>query len=231
MIKHLRQPETYSDILARIAVSTFLFAIMFLSWLGNTHSGIGQFFEIAIDVDYPIISNVANMKVALCFAIALLSRVFTLHNQISNLFRIRKNFDLEKILKPLVRGLGLNSSSNDWRPIEENRHPLMIQIFYPYAGLRKPVIDEQLVRGAMDRWGWFWCLIEGMSVAFLTALTAILLGDLVTGLQILIVGLLLAFPTMYFLNEVEGYADKQVDAILDDHVRESEIRMQVRRFL
>ena len=56
-----------------------------------------------------------------------------------------------------------------------NRVNLMYQVFYPFAGFKKPLIDEQLVRTAADNWGWFWALVES---SFLIVVTGVILACL-----------------------------------------------------
>lgn len=43
----------------------------------------------------------------------------------------------------------------------------MLQVFYKYASALKPEIDGQLVRTALDKWTWFWILLESVTISFL----------------------------------------------------------------
>ena len=67
------------------------------------------------------------------FLIALVSRIFKLHNHLSNILGIRHRFDLEAILFPLAIATSIAFPVEKVRQIKKQRKDLMYKTFYKYA--------------------------------------------------------------------------------------------------
>ena len=99
--------------------------------------------------------------------VALLSRVLKLHDLLADVFRIREDFDVLEILVPLAGGVDIPVDVERLSNMRKRRDEIMLQVFYKYASSLKPEIDGQLVRTALDKWTWFWILLESTAIAFL----------------------------------------------------------------
>lgn len=167
------QPEDYSEILQRIfytSVATgFVCTVLLASASPEVRSLIDS---ISTEADIGPIKKVRVLYAVIPLLIGLLSRMLKLHDKISNVFRIRYLFDTHCLLFPLARGAGPTLTKDLRKKIRQDRENSMSTAFYAFAGFKKPIIDEQLVRTAADNWGWFWALIES---SFLITVTAVVL--------------------------------------------------------
>jgi hypothetical protein len=86
--------------------------------------------------------NIAGLVIA--FAVAIVAFVTQLHDRISDLFRIRANFDRDKILLPLAKLVGAKLTPQQIARIDNNaRHRLMREVFYPYTSSRAAHVSRQ----------------------------------------------------------------------------------------
>lgn len=98
----------------------------------------------------------------------------------------------------------------------------MYEVFYLYAGFHEPKIDKQLIRTALDNWGWFWV---GVEAAFLLGLTSVILRlvdaqwQLRTSLLLLLVNVVILMVLQW--PACRRSAGREVEAILDDPEREA----------
>jgi len=116
--------------------------------------------------------------ILLALLIAFVSRAVKMHDRLSNLLRIRRNFDVREILVPLaVKTIG-SPTEDKLARITRQRDRLMDQVFYQYvSSTRHPgEIDSHLIEGALDQWSWFWCLLETAALLTLTAFALVVSG-------------------------------------------------------
>ncbi|HJZ13337.1 MAG TPA: hypothetical protein VJ521_14370, partial [Acidobacteriota bacterium] len=107
--------------------------------------------------------------------LALIARVIKLHDKVSDIFRIREDFDVTEILIPLAGGVNVSVDVDRLTKFRQRRDQIMLQVFYKYASALKPEIDGQLVRTALDQWTWFWILLESVTIGFLAFLILLFL--------------------------------------------------------
>ncbi len=149
------------------------------------------------------------------FLIAILTRAIKLHDRISDLFHIRAVFDVSHILVPLAGGAGVPIDADKIGRIHSDRQNLMRKTFYRFASSSKPEIDEHLVVMALDRWFWFWVLVEGITIG-IVALVLLLVIRGFTAAAILATGLLVFTIIAAFAHRAcVATAYQQVKAILE----------------
>ena len=171
------QPKTYSEMLAKIAIFTggtaFLLTLL-IAW----HSPpIARALDaLNIDVKIWVFDKVQLGWVIPAFLIALLSRIIKLHDRISDAFRLREKFDLLEILVPLAGGVQVAVDSALLSKLRQKRDHVMREVFFKYASSLAPQIDGQLVISALDKWTWFWILLESIVLAFIATIVLILIG-------------------------------------------------------
>jgi len=220
-MKIIGQTESYSDMLERIFIFTLGTGIICTVLVGFSSPAVSDLLDfVSIKVDIWIIKGLKVLYVAIPLIFALLSRIFKLHDKISDLLRIRLRFDTKHILIPLARGVGSDVSLER---IKNNRNDLMYKVFYPYAGFKNPIIDDQLVRTALDNWGWFWVEVETSVVFMITSVIFLTIQKRIQFLTLLGVVLILIFLEFYQYRVCIKSAEAEVNTILDDKKRKKDI--------
>src|SRR5690606_15472439 len=102
-----------------------------------------------------------------------------LHDRISDIFFIRRNFDVKHILLPTARNVGVNIDKEIINKIIKERRPLMNQVFYRYASSRnEPVVDKHLIEKALDTWSWFWVFLEASIIALISSTLFLIFNEI-----------------------------------------------------
>jgi len=219
------QPESYSDMLKRIFAATLAVGIICTVAVAGVSPAVREVLESwDAEAGIGILKGVKALYVLIPLLLAVLTRVFLVHDKISDLFGLRRRFDIQNILKPLAEGVGFPTTGKRWLEIRTNRDLLMRRTFYPYASFKDPKIDGQLVRTAADRWAWFWCMIEPQVVLLITGIIfAVLkawvwLGVVCAAMAVLILIALVLWP------QLRKGAESQVADILTCENWKTQIR-------
>ena len=211
------QPESYSDILNRIFAATLIVGIICTFILAQVFPPFHALLESwSAETSIVMLQGVKALYIFIPFFVAILSRILRLHNMISDLIGIRRNFDLKFILKPLAEGVGFPTGGEKWKKIKQSRKVAMTRTFYKYASFEDPKIDVQLVRKAADRWSWFWCAVEPLIIWVMTGAILVLVGgwqQFIWVMSAIILFILLAF---YNWDQLEEGAKEQVAEILNN---------------
>lgn len=221
MMEIFGQPESYSDMLKRVFVINFgmgVICMFFLSFSSPEVKGVLD--SISNESEIGLVKGMKALYVLIPLVVAILSNIIKLHDKISDLLKIRLRFDTSHILIPLAQGVGSDISPER---IKNNRNDLMYKVFYRYAGFKDPVIDAQLVRTALDNWGWLWVEVEA---SFLWLLTSVIFLTMQKRIQLLIclsVALVLICLGLYQYRMCIKSAKIEVNAILDDKKRKKDI--------
>lgn len=228
-MKIFGQPEDYSEILQRIWYTSVTTGLGCTLLLAKASPVVQSFIDsVSTNADIGPIKSIKVLYVVIPILIGVLSRLLKLHDRISDVFRIRYLFDTRCLLFPLANGAGVTLTKKLKERIRSERENLMYAVFYPYAGFKKPLIDEQLVRTAADNWGWFWVLIES---SFLIIVTMGILLYMQKGEYVFwcLIVLLAEFVLMliYWLSCQKG-GERQVEAILSDIDRKKTIAKHFR---
>lgn len=229
-MKIIAQPESYSDMLERIFATTVVAGVICTLILTSASPALKKLLDsVQTQAEIGPIKGVKALYVLIPIAIALISRVIRLHDKISDLLRIRCVFDTQYILFPMAQLTGHELDRDMKKRIRSVRQEAMYKVFYPYAGFKEPKIDTQLVRTALDNWGWFWAGIES---GFLFAITAVLVkgiaGDAYYYFCLLVL-LLIALFLLFQWFVCRQSADRQVRAIVGDSQRKRDIRAYFER--
>jgi len=227
-MKILAQPESYSDMLQRVFITTLVTGVICTLILADASPALKTVLDsVTTEADFGPIKKVKALYVVIPMLIALFSRVIMLHDRISDAFRIRHVFDTHFILAPLASGVGLAVTKDLKKKLSKNRRKAMYTCFYPYASFRDPKIDRQLVLSSADRWGWYWVFTES---SFLFAVTAVIL--LIVGkyghARACAVPILVELTLALFMGfACRRNAQSQVDAILADHDRANSVASEL----
>lgn len=218
--------KDYSEMLNRIGVFTFISSIFILFLLKKFIIAFDQIItKYSLTIPYfgiPIPIGI----ILPSFLITIIFRMFKIHDRISDIFRIRHNFDVNHILVPMANKVGIIINDEMIKIIFKNRHSLMPSVFYKYASSKSknPQIDPHLIEMALDQWSWFWVIIESSVILLFGSI--ILYFFRVFSVASGLIGLILLL--IVFLNLIlklcSKYALNEVDAIVGDPNRKKDIK-------
>lgn len=165
--------KNYPAMLYRIAICNFIASIVLIYLLRNQ---IQEIDNLLSPINLTIKISDLELKlinVVVAFVIALFSRMIKLHDRISDVLTIRKDYDIYKIIFPLASLSGANMDSDKIRKIKSNRGLIMHNIFYKYASSTESrcLIDHHSVTMAIDQWSYFWIFLEINFLILLSATT------------------------------------------------------------
>lgn len=219
-MKIVAQPENYSDMLERIFATTVVAGAICTLILASASPAIKTLLDsVKAEAEIGPLKGIKALYVLLPILIAFISRAIRLHDIISHLLRIRFSFDTHYILFLMASLIGLEIDKHAKKSIRAARESAMYKIFYPYAGFAEPMIDKQLIRNALDNWGWFWVAIES---GFLFVVTTIILWILNSRMHLqicLYVLFLIAIFLFIQWHACRRSAYREVKAIIDDPER------------
>lgn len=224
-MKIIGQPDSYSEILERVFVTTLASGVVCTALLAHASPAFRNFLDsMSTTADVGPLKGIKALYVVIPLAVAVASRAIRLHDRISDILRLRQRFDTHHILFPMADRTGFTLTKNFKERLAAERKPAMYAVFYPYAGFTNSVIDRQLVRTAADNWGWFWVAIEAVFVGLMTLVTLAVLTQWshVAWLGVALVVLLAFIIFQWFL--CRRSAAHQVEAILEDPNRKQAVR-------
>ena len=218
----------YSKMLIRIMASTFVLSVLAL-WLLRTKI---PELDAAIAAHLPTLTiKVLDLPVSFgtlfpAAAVTVLFRMFRVHDRISDLLRIRRRFDVKHILGPLAVGSLGNVSDEQLQRIRAGRDDLMYKVFYRYASSKTPAIDAHFIEDALDWWGWYWCILEAICVALISAMLAGWYRHWRLCAAFSIAALIGLIGALVIKRRCTRCAHREVNEILSDASRVIEIRSQ-----
>jgi len=227
MFKIIGQPDDYSDVLNRTFLFNWATGIVCTFYLAKISPFMSNAFNaLPIKMDALGLKD-QNVLYLLCpLLIAIVFRFFKLHDRLSDVLYIRHEFDLEVILRPLLRGVGYLV------PLElskQERSELMYNVFYKYASFHDGKIDQQLIRTALDNWGWLWVTVESCVLFFVTAMCFLFTGHAFHSLVSLAAAFACVILYKYQYRCCTRSASAEVTAILADPARREDIRRTVEK--
>ncbi len=223
MLEHLGQPNDYSDILKRIFFFTVLVGIggtAIIAWQSPAVWDLVRSFKTEVSIGPVKVTHLVLVVVPM--ALALFSRIVKLHDRISDLLCIRACFDRNRILIPLAEGVNVDPATLDLGSRSDQKG-LMYRVFYKYAGFEGPAIDAQLVRTALDQWGWFWVCIESSVMLVVLGLVSLFVVGWHLALWFAVAAIVLWLLAALLMPSCRRAADHEVQAILVDQQRRQEI--------
>jgi TIR domain len=224
-MKVIGQPETYSDVLERVFVTTLFTGFVCTFVLGQASPEVKRILDsINTDTELGPIKGLKLLYVAIPALLALFSRVIKLHDRVSDLLRLRSVIDTRWILIPLAEGVGLHVDHERQHWIRVRRRDALYQVFYPYVSLPDAKIDKQLVRSALDNLGWFWVVVEANVLLIVTTIFLYLLDAFSLAIGMLAVAILTSALAVALWFACKRTSTAEVSAILQAPDRSTAIR-------
>jgi hypothetical protein len=162
----------------------------------------------------------------LAIIIALISRAIKYHDKLSDLFQIRKRFDVFHILVPLAVLSNANCSVEKIESFRSHRRNLMNNVFYKYASSSpgKAKIETHYITMALDQWSWYWMLLEAMSLYLITSILLLFYSSSILLAYILLLFILVSVGCLQLLkHENIKYAYQELSQIIDNDSFKNEI--------
>jgi hypothetical protein len=221
------RPTNYGEMLNKIGISTFLLALG-LTWVVSHFSPAvssllrSEKTEVEIlTVHIPLLYAVPAVLLGVIF------RIVRVHNKLSDLFGIRSRFDLEQILIPLCAAVGVPVDKTFRERLQANRELAMERTFYAYASFEEPKISKALVLASIDRWTWYWVLLEFMALLLIAGVVLLSLRSF-EGACFVFGGLFLSTPLFLTYTDSCGRLAKiQIEEITSDASRSNAIRTEL----
>lgn len=227
----------YPEMLNKISVSTFIYAILATANLRGEIQGFDSLLTEKVesiqafrDLKLTVLGakfGVGTVLPPLVFAI--LARIFKMHDRISDVFRIRYRFDVtSSILIPLAIGSCNHVYLDLIEKINRNRNDLMPKVFYKFASSTpgRAQIDEHLIIMALDMWSWYWIILEMVTVNIIVTVILVISG-LTNWISFLFIITMLELCLIYIIKiRAERYAMAQVKEILSDSGRRAMVETE-----
>ena len=219
--------KDYSGMLNRISVSTFFVSIAAIALLRNEIPMLDAFLKSVLPLEgkVPLIDIEASLGTVLpALIFMVLARAARLHDLVSDVLRIRQRFDRQEILEPMALMSAGPLTPSQFDRISTDRSRLMNDVFYRYASSRgKPAIDPHLIEMALDRWSWYWMVVEACCVALPTGVALLFWGRPLASACVFLGVLLMCWLLSGLGRLCAKHAQDEVKAILSDDTRREEI--------
>jgi len=218
--------KNYAEMLTNIMYGSFLYNIAIIYVYGDALIKSSSIVLPAVMLGHidlgPLKIPVPIYVFVFAGAVAVFARLIKLHDIISHGFKIRFNFDMFKIIFPMMHMVGRQPRYiGDYF---EHRNRIMQNIFYKYASSAKSstLVDRHDIERALTRWSYFWILIE---VMFFTIFYGFifLLFDIDTNIMFLILSISLIL-CIFIYNGCESNVRKQYEQICEDMPTVKEIK-------
>ncbi|KAB2454627.1 hypothetical protein F8160_09535 [Bacillus sp. CH126_4D] len=213
------QVKDYNGMLRMTAVGSAV--ILFLCFIylkyqtGIFDNFIKEFPSVEVEIKGVKLSTTYILPPLVWMFISLSIRV---HDRISDLFKIRKNFDCNHILLPFTQKLNIPLNDTKKLKLFKNREDLMAKIFYKYADSTKTEsednISPHLIHKALNNWAYFWILLEGQIFIGITIIIYICQKDWKNMLITLIVLILTLLIQFLIYKDAKKIVNQEINAIL-----------------
>jgi hypothetical protein len=217
----------YATMLNKIAWYTTVVAGLLVFWLTTQIPQLNAAFEVsALTVEIDGLSVKLSIAVA-ALIVGFASRVAKLHDRLSDLYGVRRRFDVCEILLPLALSVGAKLDSAGQKRLRKKRSELMSKVFYKYAssGSTK-VIDTHGITMALDQWSWYWIALEAQFLTGIAGLICVTYSKFGAACLAWSVAAAISVFLLWSRARSAGYALDEIREIVDDPNRAAGIRQE-----
>jgi hypothetical protein len=205
--------------LNKIGAFTFLETLLLTLLIGWASPEAGTLFKA-----YAIPIKIFSVEVPLLYVVpailvALIARIFRLHDKLSDALRLRHTFDLYRVLVPLAGAVGVAVDEPLRTALSKQRKTTMQRTFYRYASFEDPKISKALVLSSIDTWTWYWILSELLVVLAIAAALLLYLEAFKAATLVSLCAWLLTIIFCTAYNVCGNKVDYQIEEIVSDPVR------------
>lgn len=137
------------------------------------------------------------------------------HDRLSDLFKIRKNFDFQYILIPMANEVGIALKSEERENLQEKRKILMGKVFYKYADSTSPKISQHNIIEALTNWAVYWFLLESIFILLIFLIPLLFMGLFGYALFISLWLILFIFISDFFYKESIEKVNTEIKLIFE----------------
>lgn len=220
------QPKNYDEMLFKIMVHTFAVSLSCVALVSHYWPSLWNFLHpswLTFDIDALGLHRIPPAYIIVAFLISWLARVGKLHDRVSDLFGIRRRFDLHEILVPMAGGSGVPIDLDKQIRILKKRDEVMRRVFYSFASSTNPGIDQHLILTALDRWSWFWICIEATVICLAGFLVLLVVGVDHVAARLGLAVIVCILVSTQINRACASAAHAEIRAILDDPARLAQI--------
>ncbi|HUT35336.1 MAG TPA: hypothetical protein VNE39_17750 [Planctomycetota bacterium] len=208
--------SSYSKMLRKIGFFNFCFSLIAVMYLASRVPKLDRLLDWGSStVTWASITiGVGAFLVAVVFT--GLSRIFKLHDRVSDILGIRAAFDVHEILMPMALASGVSLPVDKVPEISRRRNDLMHRVFYKYASSdpSRTRIDPHYVTMALDQWCWYWVVVEAAVIAATTGIVLIISGQPAEACGALVTVALLTAVLKGIMRGCRRYAYQEVQQIM-----------------
>lgn len=219
-------PKNYSEMLKKIATTTFFISLFIIMILSHTINDISSFMKI---ISFGLKYEYGGLKLYISYfyfplLFALGENIFKIHDKVSDLFGIRYRFDKNIII---ARFLNEIKQSKKLKKVNKiNRDSIMRVIFYKYASSTNPQIDRHLIDMALGVWSWYWIIMDTLLCVITLGIIWLIFSFSWLACFVLIGIIITCLSIMHIIKKFQcsEYALQEVQAILQLQNSRSEIK-------
>lgn len=222
-------PKNYSEMVEKIAKSTFVISLFLLYFLTCMNSEFNSFMtQISFNVEYEFIGIKLNLALLyLPLLIGIAEHIFKLHDKISTLFGIRNRYDkyviAAKIL--IICKIKRNIKTLDLHEVKV----ILSKAFYKYASSSNPVIDQHYINLAINEWCWYWIVLDTTALFLIIGILFLVIKWSWFNLLVILAIFSFLLLTMRFIKlQAEVYTKEEIRVIFSDKEREDEIKKELK---
>lgn len=217
--------ENYGKMVEKISKTVFVFSLLVLYYVSCVFNEFKLFMEmISFGATYEIFGVELNIALFyLPIIMGLLEHIFKIHDKVSDLFKIRNNYDKYIIINGFIKA---THAKVGIKKIEDKIiSKLMAKTFYEYASSTNPKIDRHSINMALNEWCWFWIVLDtGLLLSILSVIFLVLNWSWSHFFIVFIGFLFFNFFLLLIIVQTIKYTNDEISAILSDEGRSKEIK-------
>lgn len=218
-------PRNYMDMIEKISKCVYTTSLFLLFILSNIDQGFKDFMtKLSMGAKIDVFGIELSMALFYLPLIASLSEhIFQIHDRLSDLLRIRKAYDKDIIARNILEKVDMHDRKMCLD--DDETDVIMGRVFYKYASSTDPKIDPHIIYLTLNKWCWFWVLLD-LTILFLLIGIAFLCAKWsVLSLFLLEITVIFMFLLMcVLLKQIILCTKEEINEIFSDNERKELIR-------
>lgn len=222
-------PKNYSEMVEKIAKSTFVISLFLLYFLTCINNEFNLFMkQISFNVEYEFIGIKLNLALLyLPLLVGIAEHIFKIHDKISTLVGIRSKYDKNVIAASILKYCEIN---RDIKTLNSREVKMVLsKAFYKYVSSTNPVIDQHYINLTLNEWCWYWITLDTLALFLTTGIIFLVINW--SWQNLLIILAICAFLIIIMLlikTQVKEHTKKEIEVIFSDEKRLTEIQKELK---
>lgn len=222
-------PKNYSEMVEKIAKSTFVISLFLLYFLTSANHEFSSFMkQISFNVEYEFIGIKLNLALLyLPLLISIAEHIFKIHDKISTVVGIRSRYDKNVIAASILKYCAIN---RDIKTLNSHDVKMILsKAFYKYVSSTNPVIDRHYINLILNEWCWYWITLDTLALFLTTGIIFLVINWSWYNLLIVLGTCVLLILIMLLIKaQVKVHTIKEIEVIFSDKKRSTEIEKGIR---